>query len=92
MPDRYTYSGGSTFGGVVIYDHKYAYSHHATDPASGRLCKAYDLVRLHKFSALDRETDEGTTTVKLPSYTAMQSLAVKDSNVKRHSWPWTACP
>ena len=33
--NRYTFVGGSTTGGLVIYDDKYAYSHHATDPAGG---------------------------------------------------------
>jgi hypothetical protein len=28
--DRYTFVGGSTTGGLVVYDDKYAFSHHAT--------------------------------------------------------------
>ncbi len=32
--DRYTYVGGSTSGGLIVYDNKFAYSHHATDPCS----------------------------------------------------------
>ena len=43
--DRYTFIGGSTTGGLVVYDDKYAFSHHATDPAGGKLCNAFDLVR-----------------------------------------------
>ncbi len=35
---RYTYTAGSTVGGAVLYDGgKFLYSHHATDPARGRL-------------------------------------------------------
>ena len=35
--------------GLVVYENgDFAYSHHATDH-SGRLCNAFDLVRLHKF-------------------------------------------
>lgn len=45
-PNRYTYAPGSTGGGVVIYDDKFAFSHHATDPASMQLVNAWDLVRL----------------------------------------------
>lgn len=41
--------------GVVIYDDKFAYSHHATDPASGKLCNAFDLVRLHLFADSDEK-------------------------------------
>lgn len=53
-PGRYTYLGGSTTGGAVLYDDgKFLYSHHATDPCGGRLVNAFDLVRLHKYGDLD---------------------------------------
>lgn len=79
---RYTYTGGSTVGGAVIYDNgNFIYSHHATDPASGKLCNAFDLVRIHKFSGLDDEAKPDTPTNKLPSYKAMCELAVSDINV-----------
>ncbi|MBR3109310.1 MAG: hypothetical protein IKH30_19305, partial [Clostridia bacterium] len=48
--DRYTYVDGTTTGGLVVYDDKFAFSHHATDPASGKLCNAFDLVRWHFFA------------------------------------------
>lgn len=48
-PNRWTYANGSTAGGLVIYDDKYAYSNHSTDPSSMQLCNAYDLVRIHKW-------------------------------------------
>ena len=48
---RATYIPGSTTGGVVIYDDKFSYSHHGTDPASNILCNAFDLVRIHKFGS-----------------------------------------
>lgn len=47
--DRYTYAKGSTVGGVVVYEDRFTYSNHATDPAGGREVNAYDLVRIHKF-------------------------------------------
>lgn len=76
---RFTYSEGSTTGGAVVYeDGSFIYSHHATDPISGRLCNAFDLVRLHKFGELDDEAKEGTPTNKLPSYVEMCKLAVSD--------------
>ncbi|WP_348982872.1 hypothetical protein [Desulfosporosinus sp. Sb-LF] len=57
--DRYTYLDGSTSGGLVIYENDtFAFSHHATDPCSGRLCNAFDLVRLHKFGQLDKKVEE----------------------------------
>ena len=82
MPGRYTYLGGSTTGGAVIYDDgKFLYSHHATDPCSGRLVNAFDLVRLHRFGDMDDEAQPGTPTNRLPSYRAMCELAVQDAGV-----------
>lgn len=83
MEDRYTYAAGSTAAGAVIYDDgKFIYSNHATDPAGGVLCNAFDLVRLHKFRELDEEAAEGTPTVKLPSYLEMRDLASNDAGVR----------
>lgn len=79
---RFTYSEGSTTGGAVVYeDGNFLYSHHATDPAGGRLCNAFDLVRLHKFGELDDDAKDGTPTNKLPSYVKMCELAVSDKAV-----------
>lgn len=80
---RYTYKMGSTAAGLVIYDDKYAYSHHGTDPASGKLCNAFDLVRLHKFGLRDEDTKEGTPGNKLPSYTAMTEFVTKDGPTRK---------
>jgi len=83
MQDRYTYTNGSTAAGAVVYeDGKFIFSNHATDPISGQLCNAFDLIRIHKFSDLDDEAAEGTPTVKLPSYLHMQEFASKDDKVK----------
>ena len=82
MPGRYTYLGGSTTGGAVVYDNgKFLYSHHATDPCSNRLVNAFDLVRLHRFGDKDDEAQPGTPTNRLPSYVAMCELAVQDAGV-----------
>lgn len=75
-PDRYTFTGGSTTGGAVMYDNgKFLYSHHATDPCTGRLVNAFDLVRLHKFGDKDDDATPGAPTNRLPSYTAMCEFA-----------------
>lgn len=80
--DRWTYAGGSTTGGAVIYDDGlFLYSHHATDPASGRLCNAFDLVRLHLYGDLDLDAKDGTPANKYPSFSAMCKLAVSDETV-----------
>jgi len=75
---RYTFIGGSTTGGLVVYEDKYAYSHHATDPASGHLCNAFDLVRLHRFTPGSEEipTDQA-------SRQAMREYASNDEATKR---------
>lgn len=85
IPDRYTFVSGSSSGGLVIYENgDFAYSHHATDPVSGKLCNAFDLVRIHKFGKMDDEAPDGTTAAKLPSYKAMQEFAINDCKVKRN--------
>ena len=79
-PGRYTYLGGSTAGGAVVYDGgKFLYSHHATDPCGGRLVNAFDLVRLHKFDDLDDAdgVKDGARGNRLPSYGAMIKFAAK---------------
>ena len=81
-PGRYTYTEGSTGGGVVIYDDKWSFSHHATDPASAQLCNAWDLVRLHTFHELDSDVDPDTPISSRPSYKAMAKLATDDAKVR----------
>lgn len=79
--NRYTYKEGSMAGGLVIYGDKFAYSHHDTDPASRKLCNAFDLVRIHKFGDLDRPS-RATDITNLPSYKAMQAFAEQDTEVR----------
>lgn len=75
-PGRFTYAEGSTVGGAVLYeDGKFLYSHHATDPCSGRLVNAFDLVRLHLFSEEDDEAKPETPVANLPSYKKMCEFA-----------------
>lgn len=77
---RYTYTEGSTAAGVVIYEDKFSFSHHATDPASGQLLNAFDLVRVHKFGA--RDTDPEQTVTERPSYKAMTQFALDDDRCR----------
>lgn len=82
--ERFTYIGGSTTGGAVVYDNGlFLYSHHATDPCSEELVNAFDLVRLHKFYDLDADVDPGTKSNSLPSFKAMCELARSDEKVMR---------
>lgn len=55
--DRYTYTKGHTAGGLVLYlNGLFAYAHQATDPCQGRLCNAWDLVRIHLFGENEKES------------------------------------
>ncbi len=79
---RYTYTGGSTAGGAIVYDGDlFLYSHHATDPCSGQLVNAFDMVRMHRYGDLDNDVKEGTPVSKLPSFMEMSRLAVNDEAV-----------
>ncbi len=82
MNGRYDYIPADSAAGVVVYDGKFAYSHHATDPVCGKLLNAFDLVRLHKFRELDENVGLDTPPSKLPSFKAMNDLALGDDKVK----------
>ena len=71
LSGRYDYIPADSAAGVVLYESKWAYSHHATDPASGKLLNAFDLVRIHKFGALDEKA----------AFKAMSEFAVRDERV-----------
>lgn len=82
VPGRFTYAGGSTTGGAVVYeDGLFLYSHHATDPAGGQLCNAWDLVRLHLFGDRDDDCKADTPVNRLPSFASMAELAASDQAV-----------
>lgn len=72
---RYDYVRGEGSSGVVVYDDKFVYSWHATDPASGRLLNAFDLVRIHKFGDDDPKR----------SFNAMAEYAARDEKVRQES-------
>ena len=78
---RYTYINGSTAAGLIVYDDKFAYSHHGTDPAGCRLCNAFDLVRIHKFGHLDTGKEKEDKDKK--SFKAMEEFASKDPTTKK---------
>jgi predicted P-loop ATPase len=80
---RWTYLGGSSFGGMRVYDDAWAYSEHQTDPANtGHCLNIFDLVRVHKFGELDEDTSEKTNTSKRPSFKAMSDFALQDERVR----------
>jgi len=81
IEDRFTYSKGTTAAGLIVYDDKFAFSHHGTDPCGGKLCNAFDLVRIHKFGHLD--SDETYQRQKPKSFAAMEEFAREDKAVKK---------
>lgn len=82
VDDRWTYLAGSAASGLIVYDDKFAFSHHGTDPIGGRLVNSFDLYRIHKFGDLDNEVEVGTPTVRLPSFAAMEKVARSDEEVR----------
>jgi len=81
--DRYSLEGsvseagfGPVAGAAGLF-----YSHHAGDPAYGKTCSAFDLVRLHWFGEMDEAVKPGTPVNKLPSHTEMLAVASRDGRV-----------
>lgn len=69
---RYTYCEASGHAGALVYEDKFLYSFHSTDPANnGHVHNAFDLVRIHKFGAHDPKA----------SFQAMSNMARIDANV-----------
>lgn len=79
---RYTYTKGTTAAGLVIYDDKFAFSHHGTDPSGSKLCNSFDLTRIHLFGHLDSVESE-FSSAKQKSFQAMEEFALKDKAVKK---------
>lgn len=80
--ERYTYTKGTTSAGLVIYEDRFAFSHHGTDPCGSKLCNAFDLVRIQLFGHLDSVESE-VNSAKSKSYQAMEEFALQDSAVKK---------
>ena len=80
-PDRWTYAKGSTAGGMIVYEDKWAYSHHGTDPCCEKLVNAFDMVRIHLYGDEDAEADINTPVNRLPSFLHMEKAAREDRKV-----------
>lgn len=77
---RMTYIHGSTSNGAVVYDDKFVYSHHGSDPAQDMTLNAYDLVRCHLYSELDEKIEPDTPMAQRPSVKKMNEEIAKDPN------------
>ena len=78
--NRYTYVEGTTQSGLVIYEGKFAYSHHGTDPSAGQLCNAFDLVRIHLFGEFDKEKQ--VDPAKRESFVKMLAFVSENTEVR----------
>lgn len=85
MPNRYTYTKGTSGNGLEIYpDQDLAYSHQDSDPvADGRTYNLFDLIRVHKFGHLDEHVKDHTPDAKKPSHLAMEQWAAQRPEVKK---------
>ena len=88
---RYDYIPGEGSAGVVIYEDKFAYSHHATDPAGGKLSNAFDLIRIHKFADLDEKKSYAAAVEFLleDERVGTQLLKEKQEKAKQEFEDWT---
>ena len=89
-PNRYRYIPSSSVAGVLIFDDKWAYSNHATDPAYHQECNAFDLIRIHHFLDEDEKKSFAAMSewaTSLPEVSTLlleekQDAAAKDFSVE----------
>lgn len=77
---RYTFKEGTSAAGLVVYDDKFAYSHHSTDPCREKTVNAFDIVRIHLFGDLDSNA-EAKSGGNTPSFKAMAAYAWENEEV-----------
>lgn len=81
---RYTFLGGSSYGGLVIINAQYAYSHHSNDPAQGKLRHAFDLVAIHKFGVNNYEENKKEYSASDTFAKMVEWIGVELPNVIQH--------
>lgn len=83
--NRYTYTGGTTAGGAVVYeDDHILYSNHATDPAGGHAQNAYDLVRIHKFGGMDLPGSSKASVKAMDDFISTDAETLKTAHIERY--------
>ena len=70
--NRYDYIPADSMAGVMVFDDKFSYSFHESDPACGKELNAFDLVRVHKFPNDDEKK----------SFREMADFASKDEKIR----------
>ncbi|MFG6586962.1 VapE domain-containing protein [Sulfitobacter sp. MOLA879] len=79
---RMTYLGGTTSNGAVVYDDKFIFSHHGSDPTAEVLINAFDAVRIHKFGNADSGEEKGTALKDLSSSKKMTEFLRDDPHYR----------
>lgn len=81
--ERYQLVGARSMAGMgpIADTDGLVFSHHASDPAYGKACSAFDLARLHLYGELDEDANAQTPVNKLPSHAAMLAVASTDHRV-----------
>lgn len=78
---RYSYGPGTSVDGAIYYpDDGHLHSWHESDPARGTH-SSWDLVRLHRFGALDNGLDPSTPIQERPSQKAMTDFVHRNDEV-----------
>lgn len=80
--NRYEYIPADSAPGVLVYDDRFIYSYHATDPACNILLSIFDSVRIHMFSHLDAGCPPNLPMEQRPSFKAMLEFARNDAKTK----------
>lgn len=83
VPERYTFKGGTSSNGAVVYDKGlHLRSFHGSDPVYGLNVNSFDLTCKHKFGHLDIAREKGVDDPRqLKSYKAMEQMLLEDRNV-----------
>lgn len=81
---RYTYKEATSYGGLVVVNEQYAYSHHATDPAQGKLRHAFDLVAIQLFGEVTHEEEKREYDASATFQKMVEWIKIEHPNVVQH--------
>jgi len=69
---RWDFISSESTAGVIVYDDRFVYSWHESDPACGKLLNIFDLIRIHRFGDCDSKE----------SFKKMVAFALEQDEVK----------
>jgi len=79
---RYSYRDATSSNGAIIYEGKFLYSFHGTDPCAEQLVNAFDLIRIHLFGEEDKDKDFEKVSDR-PSYKKMIEFIKDDPGYRK---------